>query len=89
MEDGVIVAVGQARSRLGAYRQIVEKVVEAAGRGGAVKVAYLHAAAMEEVRKLRGMIEERLNPVETLVAELSPALGVHSGPGTVGLCYLK
>lgn len=89
MEDGVIVAVGQARSRLGAYRQIVEKVVEAAGRESAVKVAYLHAAAMEEVRKLRGLIEERLNPVETLVAELSPALGVHTGPGTVGVCYLR
>jgi len=89
MEDGVIVAVGQARSRLGAYRQIVEKVVEAAGRESALKVAYLHAAAMEEVRKLRGMLEERLSPVETLVAELSPALGVHTGPGTVGLCYLK
>jgi len=89
MDDGVIVAVGQARSRLGAYRQIVEKVVEAAGRESALKVAYLHAAAMEEVRKLRGMLEERLSPVETLVADLSPALGVHSGPGTVGLCYLK
>jgi len=52
-------------------------------------VAYLHAAALEEVRKLRAMLEERLSPVETLVAELSPALGVHTGPGTVGVCYLR
>lgn len=89
MEDGIIVAVGQARSRLAAYRQIVEKVVAAAGREGALRVAYTHAAAVEEVRKLRGMLEERLSPIETLVTELSPALGVHSGPGTVGVCYLK
>jgi DegV family protein with EDD domain len=88
MEDGVIVALGQARSRIGVYRQMVERLVEA-GREGQVRVAYLHAAALEEVRKLRTMVEERLNPVETLVAELSPALGVHTGPGTVGLCYLQ
>lgn len=25
---------------------------------------------------------------ESLTAELSPALGVHTGPGTAGLCYL-
>jgi DegV family protein with EDD domain len=89
MEDGVIVALGVARSRLGAYRQIVERVVAAAGRQWQVKVAYLHAAAEGEAHTLRGMLEERLRPVESLVAELSPALGVHSGPGTVGICYLR
>lgn len=87
MEDGVIVALGQARSRLGAYHQIVERVAQAVSKGAEIKVAYLHAAALEEVRKLRGLLEERLSPVETLVAELSPALGVHTGPGTVGVCY--
>ena len=25
--------------------------------------------------------------VESLICELSPALGVHSGPGTVGFCF--
>jgi hypothetical protein len=25
--------------------------------------------------------------VETIISELSPALGVHTGPGTAGLCY--
>ncbi len=89
MEDGVIVALGQARSRLAAYRQIVERVVQAAGKEGQLKVAYLHAAALNEARKLRAMLEQSLSPVETLVTELSPALGVHTGPGTVGVCYLR
>ena len=25
--------------------------------------------------------------VESLITELSPALGVHTGPSTAGLCY--
>jgi hypothetical protein len=32
-------------------------------------------------------VEERLTCVEVLMAELSPALGVHTGPGTAGVCY--
>jgi len=47
----------------------------------------VHAAAQEEVEKIRALIEGRLNAVESIVAELSPALGVHSGPGTAGICY--
>jgi DegV family protein with EDD domain len=87
MEDGVIVPLGQARSRRRAYQAMAEMVEAAVGRMGSIKVAYVHAAAQEEVEKLRSLVEERLNCVESLVAELSPALGVHTGPGTAGLCY--
>jgi DegV family protein with EDD domain len=87
MEDGVIVPLGQARSRLRAYQLMVEKVEAAVGSMGKIKVAYVHAAALEEVEKLRCLVEARLTCIETIIAELSPALGVHTGPGTAGLCY--
>lgn len=87
MEDGVIVPLGQARSRLGAYRKMVEMIEEAVGYLGRIKVAFVHAAALDEAQKLRAMVEERLTCVEVLMAELSPALGVHTGPGTAGVCY--
>ncbi len=87
MEDGQIVPLGTARSRRRAYEMIVELVEKAAGLRGRIKVAYVHAAAREEAEKLRELVEQRLECVESLFAELSPALGVHTGPGTVGLCY--
>jgi len=87
MEDGVVVALGVARSRAQAYARMVEMVEQAVGRVGQVKVAYVHAAALEEAEKIKALVEARLNVVESLIAELSPALGVHSGPGTAGLCY--
>ncbi len=87
MEDGLIVALGTARSRCKAYQRMAEMVQNAAGSLGKVKVAYTHVAALEEVDKLRELVEARLTVVESLVSELSPALGVHSGPGTAGLCY--
>lgn len=87
MENGVIVPLGTARSRAQAYQRIAEMMEAAVGHLGKVKVAFVHAAAPEEIEKLRRVVEERLNCVEVLIAELSPALGVHTGPGTVGVCY--
>jgi DegV family protein with EDD domain len=87
MEDGVIVPLGTARSRRKAYIRMAEMMEEAVGYMGKVKVAFVHAAALEEIEKLRSEVEKRLTCVETVVAELSPALGVHTGPGTAGVCY--
>ena len=66
---------------------MVEKIETAIGSKGKIKVAYMHAAALAEVEKLRWLVEDRIIVVESLVAELPPALGVHTGPGTAGLCF--
>lgn len=87
MREGVIVAVGRERSRNKAYMQMVKLVENAVGSDNRIKVAYVHAAAAGETDKIRSMLEERVECVETIVAELSPALGVHSGPGATGICY--
>ena len=87
MEDGVIAPLGMARSRHRAYQMMVEKVEAAVGAMGKIKIAYVHAAAVQEAEKIKQLVEERLSCVESLIAELSPALGVHTGPGTAGLCY--
>lgn len=87
MQEGVIVALGQARSRGKAYQMMVDMVESAVGPGGKINIAYTHAAAQEEADKLKEIVERRLTVVESFMAELSPALGVHTGPGTVGFCY--
>jgi len=87
MEDGVIVPLGQARSHGQIHQMMVDRVEEVVGKGK-VKVAYVHAGALQEVEKIRQLLESRLDVVESFIAELSPALAVHTGPGTAGLCFL-
>ena len=87
MEDGVIVPLGQARSRSKAYQMMADMVEAAVGKMGKVKIAYVHAGALEEMVKLKALVEARVQAVESMIAELSPALAVHTGPGTGGLCY--
>jgi len=89
MDDGVIVALGQARSRCKAYKRMVEIMEETSDRLTEFQVAITHVAALVEAEKLRAMVAERVRCQELLIAELSPALGVHTGPGTVGVCFIK
>lgn len=87
MDEGEIVALGTARSRPKAYLAMANMIENAVGRNGKIKIAYVHSAALAEVANIRSLVEERLSVVESMIAELSPALAVHSGPGTVGVCY--
>ena len=87
MKDGLIVPLGKAFTRGSAYKMMAEEVLKTAGKHGKVKIAYVHAAALEEALKIKTLIEDHIQVVESIIVELTPALGVHSGPGTAGICF--
>jgi DegV family protein with EDD domain len=89
MQDGEIVALGTTRSRLRAYRRMVDLMQERVGEGARIKIAFTHVAAREQLEKLQAMVTKRFDCLETIVTELSPALAVHSGPGTVGVSFFR
>jgi DegV family protein with EDD domain len=88
MEDGVIVALGQERSRVAVYRRMVELIARQVGKGGRIKAAIVHAADEEAASALRSMVSTSFECTELLTTHLSSALAVHTGPGTVGVCYV-
>jgi DegV family protein with EDD domain len=88
MKDGLIVALGMARSREGAYRRMASLLKKDVGSGGRVRLALTHAMAMGDAEKLAQLVREVVRPVEVLFCPMCPALTVHTGPGTVGLCYV-
>jgi len=87
MQEGEIVALGVTRGLGKAYDKMVSLVANAVKPGQKIKVAYMHAGALEQIQELKQKLEERLDCVESFITELSPALMVHTGPGTTGLCY--
>lgn len=87
MEDGIIVPLGQARSRAAVYKRMAELIAAKVGAGSAIKAAIVHAADEEAAGTLRDLIASRFHCAEMLVTNLSSALAVHTGPGTVGVCY--
>ena len=87
MQDGEIVALGVARGLNKAYEKMVSLIQAALRPDQKIKIAYLHAGATEQIQLLKSKVESRLECVESFTAELCPALMVHTGPGTTGLCY--
>ena len=88
MREGMPSSLGVARTRPGAYRRIVALALDRIPEGTAVRAALMHVAAADEVEVFRPLLEERYAVVEWVVAQLAPALGVHSGPGTVGIALI-
>ena len=86
LEDGEIVPLGRAHSRGQAYAMMADIAAEVVGRSKA-KMCYLHAGAQREAERLKELVEQKVEVVESFFGELSPALAVHTGPGMAGLCY--
>lgn len=88
VEDGRVEAVERIRTRKKSLNRMVELIEEKVGNRQPVRLAALHANAKEEARLVLEQASQRLNPVETIYSEVSPVVGTHAGPGTVGLCFL-
>jgi DegV family protein with EDD domain len=88
MREGMPSPLGVARSRQGAYRRIVALALNWIPAESTVHAALMHVAAPDEAEKFRAMLDEKYNVIEWVVTQLSPALGVHSGPGTVGISLM-
>jgi DegV family protein with EDD domain len=52
-----------------------------------VHAGILHADVADEAELLRSLVAERFNCVELYVTELTPVMGVHTGPGVLGIAY--
>jgi DegV family protein with EDD domain len=87
MEEGIIVPLGQARTRSRVYTKMIELMRERNPSLAPIKIAITHVAAYEQARLLLEMVKQAFECRETLIAQLSPVLGVHTGPGMVGVNF--
>ena len=53
-----------------------------------MRLATLHANAPEDAKLLLDEASKKLNPIESVFSEVSPAIGANIGPGVVGLVYM-
>jgi len=85
---GRVEALERVRTRKKSLQRLVELVVERTANRQPVRLATLHANAEADAREILAMASSQLSAVESILSEVSPVIGTHAGPGTVGLAYM-
>lgn len=84
--EGKLDALERVRTRVKALQRL-ETLVGEAGNGHALHVGIMHASAPQVAQELCEQITRRFHCQEIFAHELSPVIGTHVGPGTIGVAF--
>jgi DegV family protein with EDD domain len=88
IEEGGFEAVEMVRTRRKALNRLVELLEDRIDNRSPVRLATLHADALDIAKQVLKKATATVHPIETMFSEVSPAVGVHLGPGTVGFAFM-
>jgi DegV family protein with EDD domain len=86
IKDGRIEPLERQRTRKRSISRLIELMEKNVGEKP-VHVAILHGNVPEESRQLEQSIRSQFNCVELITSDMGPVIGVHAGPGTLGLVF--
>ncbi len=85
-EEGVYVVAAKVRGRVQSVAEIINLAVREAKKHIRYQVMVAHGSAREEAKRALEELKRLLPDCENFIeSELSPALGVHTGPGLLGV----
>ncbi len=88
LRDGRVEAEERVRTKGKALDRLLELVKRDVKGKPDIHLATLHANAEGEARALLDRAAQELGAVESVLSSVSPVVGTHAGPGTVGLAYM-
>ena len=88
--EGHLVPLSTVRGRKKSLTTIFNDMLEHLGkyRSDNDIVCIAHGDALEDAEFLASLIREELPHKKVLINFVSPSIGSHSGPGTIGLCFM-
>lgn len=87
LQDGRIEALEKVRSWARAKDRLLEIVAARVGSTPSLRGAVVHANSPEEAESMRERLAALIKFDELYTSGLSPAIGTHTGPGTIGLGF--
>lgn len=89
LKEGKIEALERVRTSKKAQNRLLELVAEhVADQKPINMIGVIGAAAEKSATHLLAEVQKQFNPDEIMLANLSPVLGTHTGPGTTGIGYV-
>jgi fatty acid-binding protein DegV len=87
VKRGPVELIDRVRSSKSVIPRLIDHVQERLGGNGPRRIGVMHADQEERAWLLKKTVEEQLNPDELFFEELNTILGIHAGPGALGLAY--
>ena len=87
LEDGAIQALGKARTRKKAIASLLDATAERLQGKAMEQVSIIDVNAPGEAKAVAQQVTERFGVSTVYHAAVSPVIGAHVGPGTVGICF--
>jgi DegV family protein with EDD domain len=87
VSDGLVEAVERVRTRKKSLARMVEIAKERIAGKQPLHIAVIHANAEADARDVLEQTKI-FNAEEYIISQVSPAIGTHIGPGTVGIAYM-
>lgn len=87
LEDGRVMPLEKVRKRRKSLQRVVEIVKERVDGRRLVEVAIIHSQAGEDADMVEGWIKETFAPEVMYNTILTPVVGTHAGPGTIGVAF--
>ena len=87
IKNGEVTPVGQVRGDNHALQAMVDYVSQQVKGYRNLQLAIMEADAPEQAERLQEVALQQLQPTEIFHTEFTPVLGVHTGPGLIGLGY--
>jgi len=88
VQEGLVASVESVRTARKAHLRVLEIIKEKVGDNAPIRIATVHANAPKEAEALLELAKQEINITEIIHSQVSPVIGTHVGPGTVGLAYL-
>ncbi len=85
---GRVEAIERVRTRSKSLDRLLELAEERIGGRKPVHLASLHTNVPEDAQMLLERAKARIEAVEAISSEVSPVVGTHAGPGTVGIAFM-
>jgi len=87
INDGDAHPVTNARTNPGATKRILELMKQKIVDGQPLHVAVMHADALDRAKELMNKISSQFDCAELFITEFTPVMGVHTGPGVIGVAF--
>jgi DegV family protein with EDD domain len=87
IHNGPIQPVERVRTRARVFPRLIELVAERVEGRRPLRVGVVHADAEPSAFQLAKAVQKQLGPDELIISEITPVLGIHAGPGALGLAY--